>query len=225
MTTYTMKITIKQSYYMVAGLFLIIIVLIWMWMWSIRPKQNIIIIDNPSSVSSWVELIKAETWKVEIPEDPIGFLYYQKDNWVQWKDIFEIYLENQYPMDWKTVDENNKIMWNYLNDFKYSVNVGDLHNWAYIMFTTEYPIASNRDLFLWLNWASKWAISIEDNYLLKWYYDNEYLFDLDNFWAGWYKINFNNYLSDGKLIIGWYVWQKWNILKKITIVKKYIDNK
>ena len=209
---------------MIAGLFLIIVVLIWLWLWSIIPKENIILVEKPTSVSSGVELVETNTGKIKIPEDPIWFVYYQKENWIKWKDIFEIYLEPQYPMNWKTVDENNKIIRTYINDYKYSVKVWDLNNWWYIMFTTERPIASDRDLFLWLNGSSKWAININRPYLIKWYYDNEYLFDLDNLWAWWYKINIKNYIISDKIIIWWYVWEKNNSLKKITIVKKIINH-
>lgn len=179
--------------------------------------QKIINIDIENSQNTtWVSLF---TWDTNpIPSDPIGFVYYQKENWVEWQDYFEIYFQNQETMNWKSVEENNKIMRNYIYNNKYAVNVWKMKEW-YIIFTTKKPIADNRDLFLGLDWSSKWAI--DRKYIKKSNYDNEYLFDINELRAWWYKINFQNYInSNWKIIIWWYVWEKDNTIKKITIIKK-----
>lgn len=182
--------------------------------------------ENNDLNSSWVVLITTwvkienNTWCIETskPWVPQDFIDYMLSCWQEGTDFFIVYPEKQPNIKGNTREENNETLRSYAYNYKYSVPIWNLSQGWYILIVTDKPVSENRSLFIALDWSSKWALS--KRYEIESYYENEYLYDMNKLYAWWYKIDFNRYIKDGKIIIGAYIWEPENYIKKIIIVKK-----
>lgn len=180
--------------------------------WNLAP------VNNDGQSSSGVQVIEF-TWDMIVaPSNPRDYIDYIIQNWEQWKDYFIVYPNKQPDITSSDKAVNNSTLRQYAYKYRYSVDIWNINSGVYIMFTTIKPISDNRSLFLTINWSSKWALNM--NLKKDAYYDNEYLFDINEISAWWYRLDFNDYISDWKIILWWYVGESKNWITKITIVKK-----
>ena len=134
-----------------------------------------------------------------------------------WKDYIVIVPEKQPNIVSKVSTENTSIMHNYLAYAKYEFAIPAWKNW-YLMIVTSKPIASNRDLYLWIRWITvglldkdKW-IHTEDS--------REYLFSMNSLPVADYKywISLFDKSVNWKIDIGAFVAEKDNSIEKIIMI-------
>lgn len=180
-------------------------------------------------IFSWVENIVVEqlsgnnqtgdiilTWNI-IPKEPRAYIEYKLNNWTPWKDFFVINPEPQPIIHWDTKDENNKILFPYVYKYRYRISMPK-NTWWYIMITLNKVLKKDRDIFIALNWYSKWALNKNLSEVV--HDEKEFLYDIEKIPAWWYNINLFNYIVNWYLEIWWFVSEVWNWIEKITIVFK-----
>lgn len=209
----------------------IIVILLWI-IFSIKSnltdffqKERNIISETWINISSWVENIIVEqiswtnqilTWDI-IPKDARWYTEYKLKKWTPWIDYFVISPEPQPIIHGKTSAENNKILFSYANKYRYRILIGK-NSWWYIMITLNKKIQQGRDIFLAINWSSKWALN--KNLSEAVYDEKEFLYDMKKIPAWWYNIDLFTYIVNWYLEIWWFVSEVWNWIQKITIVFK-----
>ena len=209
----------------------IIVILLWV-MFSIKSnlinvfqKNNDIIQVTWVNISSWVQNVIVEqiswinqilTWDI-IPSDPRGYIEYKLKTWTPGKNYFVINPEPQPIIHGKTSAENNQVLFLYANKYRYRISIPK-NNWWYIMITLNKNLQQGRDLFLAIDWASKWALN--KNLSEAVYDEKEFLYNIKKIPAWWYNISLLDYMHNWYLEIWWFVSEVWNWIQKITIVLK-----
>ncbi len=218
----------------------IIVILLWIMFSTKSNLMNFlwnndeIITDTWANISSWVENIVVEqtswtnaswsiitweiisTWEI-VPADARWYIDYILKKWTVWKNFFIINPVPQPVIHWSTPAENNKVLFEYVYRYRSKITLNK-NAWWYILITLNKPLQNNREVFLAINWYSKWALSKK---LSKAVYDEtEFLYNIKGIPAGWYNISLLDYLDHWYLDLWWFVSESWNWIKQITIVLK-----
>lgn len=119
--------------------------------------------------------------------------------------------------------ENNAVMFSYLNKTKVIFTIPQTTKRWYVMFITNKEVPETRDFFLSIDWWSKgpmrkrWSLPVAN--------ENEYLYPMNAvamISSNWrYSYNLYENISDNnKLRLNAFVWEQWNYVKQIIIFFK-----
>lgn len=229
------KLTLKQKLLIIIYLLLFSWVTIWYFWRLLSEKVQNIDPDNlqprikpdtwNNNTTTWV-VIDILTWwtdtgSIEIPNWAREYLDYILQYWVAGEDYIAV--EPPRPPVIRSDDKqvNNDIMFSYLNKNRITFTIPTTDKKGYVMFVTYKEVPISRDMFLSINWWSKWAI--RKNKSLPVAEVNEYLYRMNDVtiaWTDWWWVNLYDYVVDNKLQLNAFVWEQWNYIKKIIIFFK-----
>lgn len=162
-----------------------------------------------------------ETWSIEIPENPRDYLSYLLDHWVEWTDYIIANLPKQpiiYSSDKK---DNNRLKDAYIARTKSVFTLPETTKKGYVLFVVNGGVSVNRDLFIGIDWATKWAIRKDKSLPVAEYW--EYLYRMDNIILAGQNgksINLYNFAKNNQLWLNAFVWESGKYIEKIIIFFK-----
>ena len=126
---------------------------IWTWV-----QNNVEVPIVTPGVTVQINTGNLISWDIIKSEAPRDFLDYIINFGDAWKDYLMVVPPKPPVIHSSDKEENNKIMYSYFDKNVIIFDIPDNWTTPYILIKTKKEVSDNRDLFLWLDWKSMWAI-------------------------------------------------------------------